>query len=541
MKCPTCQTEINQNAKFCQECGRKVDSSEDQFSYQLTQRNFQKPKGIIELAIIMSPAQGHDWLAETIIKSIEREKRIRLKGAKITLKVLKGFVLKDPEFRKGDTIVIDKIPKTEIKDNEAEQKSNSNIDNYDPRVDLPEYKFPPISVLRECKTESHFDKTEVVGFKENITKILKENHIRIKQISATIGPTVTLFEIVPERGVRLARFKLLENDIANSLSVPEIRIIAPIYGKGTVGIEVPNKNSELVYMRSLIASKAFQYSEFNIPLALGMSITNETYMADLTKMPHLLIAGEIGQGKSVLINAKITSILYKKHPAEVKFVLIDPKRVEMPMYKKIERHFLASLPGAEDAIITDTQKAINTLNSLRIEMDDRLDLLKAANSRNIKDYNEKFYSEKLNPIKGHKYLPYIVVIIDEFADLLMTAGREIENPIGRLAQLARAIGIHLIISTQRPSQNIITGFIKANFPSRIAFRVSSLKNSKTILDDSGAEKLIGRGDMLVSSGKDLVRVQCAFIDTPEIEALTEFIGSQEGYSNAMHLPEYSDE
>jgi S-DNA-T family DNA segregation ATPase FtsK/SpoIIIE len=413
--------------------------------------------------------------------------------------------------------------------------------DYDPRLDLSRYKFPPVSILKEHKSESAFDNSEVFENKENIIKTLGDHKISIKSISATVGPTVTLYEIVPERGVRLARIKSLEDDIALNLSALGIRIIAPIPGRGTVGIEVPNKKPEIVSMRSLITSKAFQESKFDLALALGRTITNEPYIVDLTKMPHLLVAGATGQGKSVGINAIITSILYKKHPAEVKFVLIDPKRVELPLYMKIERHFLAKLPDEEDAIITDTQKVIKTLNSLCIEMDNRLELLKAAQSRNIKEYNEKFISRKLNPEKGHKYLPYIVLIIDEFADLIMTAGREIEGPIGRLAQLARAIGIHLIISTQRPSANIITGFIKANFPTRIAFRVFSSIDSRTILDATGADRLVGRGDMLVSSGNEPVRVQCAFIDTPEIEELTDFIGSQKGYADAMHLPEYVDD
>jgi DNA segregation ATPase FtsK/SpoIIIE, S-DNA-T family len=415
------------------------------------------------------------------------------------------------------------------------------MENYDPRLDLSHYKFPPVSILKDHKSETAFDNTEVFENKENIIKTLGDHKISIKSISATIGPTVTLYEIVPERGVRLARIKSLEDDIALNLSALGIRIIAPIPGRGTVGIEVPNKKPEMVSMKSLITSKTYQESKYDLALALGRTITNEPFIVDLTKMPHLLVAGATGQGKSVGINAIITSILYKKHPSEVKFVLIDPKRVELPLYMKIERHFLAKLPGEEDAIITDTQKVINTLNSLCIEMDNRLELLKAAQSRNIKEYNEKFISRKLNPEKGHKYLPYIVLIIDEFADLIMTAGREIEGPIGRLAQLARAIGIHLIISTQRPSANIITGFIKANFPTRIAFRVFSSIDSRTILDSTGADRLVGRGDMLVSSGNEPVRVQCAFIDTPEIEELTEFIGSQHGYPDAMHLPEYVDD
>jgi len=423
----------------------------------------------------------------------------------------------------------------------SDQEVQKIMENYDPRLDLSRYKFPPVSILKEHKSESAFDNTEVFDNKENIIKTLGDHKINIRSISATVGPTVTLYEIVPERGVRLARIKSLEDDIALNLSALGIRIIAPIPGRGTVGIEVPNKKPEMVSMRSLITSKAFQETKFDIALALGRTITNEPYIVDLTKMPHLLVAGATGQGKSVGINAIITSILYKKHPAEVKFVLIDPKRVELPLYMKIERHFLAKLPDEEDAIITDTQKVIKTLNSLCIEMDNRLELLKAAQSRNIKEYNEKFVSRKLSPEKGHKYLPYIVLIIDEFADLIMTAGREIEGPIGRLAQLARAIGIHLIISTQRPSANIITGFIKANFPTRIAFRVFSSIDSRTILDATGADRLVGRGDMLVSSGNEPVRVQCAFIDTPEIEELTDFIGSQKGYADAMHLPEYVDD
>jgi DNA segregation ATPase FtsK/SpoIIIE, S-DNA-T family len=433
------------------------------------------------------------------------------------------------------------IKKPEATDILPDHEVEKIIENYDPHLDLSRYKFPPVSILTDHKSGIEFDDKEVFENKENIVKTLGDHKISIRQISATVGPTVTLYEIVPERGVRLARIKSLENDIALNLSALGIRIIAPIPGRGTVGIEVPNKNPEIVSMKSLITSKAFQETKYDLALALGRTITNDPFIVDLTKMPHLLVAGATGQGKSVGINAIITSLLYKKHPSEVKFVLIDPKRVELPLYAKIERHFLAKLPGEEDAIITDTQKVINTLNSLCIEMDNRLELLKDAQSRNIKEYNEKFISRRLNPEKGHRYLPYIVLIIDEFADLIMTAGREIEPPIGRLAQLARAIGIHLIISTQRPSTNIITGFIKANFPTRIAFRVFSSIDSRTIIDATGADRLVGRGDMLVSTGAEPVRVQCAFIDTPEIEELTEFIGSQQGYPDAMHLPEYIDD
>jgi len=454
--------------------------------------------------------------------------------------IIRDFDNDNPVTTQSEDVPI-KITRPDAGDTLPDHEVDKIMGDYDPRLDLSRYKFPPVSILKEHKSESAFDNSEVFENKENIIKTLGDHKISIKSILATVGPTVTLYEIVPERGVRLARIKSLEDDIALNLSALGIRIIAPIPGRGTVGIEVPNKKPEMVSMRSLITSKAFQETKFDIALALGRTITNEPYIVDLTKMPHLLVAGATGQGKSVGINAIITSILYKKHPAEVKFVLIDPKRVELPLYMKIERHFLAKLPDEEDAIITDTQKVIKTLNSLCIEMDNRLELLKAAQSRNIKEYNEKFISRKLSPEKGHKYLPYIVLIIDEFADLIMTAGREIEGPIGRLAQLARAIGIHLIISTQRPSANIITGFIKANFPTRIAFRVFSSIDSRTILDATGADRLVGRGDMLVSSGNEPVRVQCAFIDTPEIEELTEFIGSQKGYADAMHLPEYIDD
>ncbi len=393
------------------------------------------------------------------------------------------------------------VSRPEVKDLLPDEEVAKIMDNYDPRLDLSHFKFPPVSILKEHKSTSAFDNNEVLDNKENIIKTLGDYKISIKHISATVGPTVTLYEIIPERGVKLARIKSLEDDIALSLSAMGIRIIAPIPGRGTVGIEVPNKKPEIVSMRSLIASKGFMESRFDIPLALGRTITNDSYIVDLTKMPHLLVAGATGQGKSVGLNAIITSILYKKHPAELKFVLIDPKRVELPLYAKIERHYLAKLPGEEDAIITDTQKVIKTLYSLCIEMDNRLELFKTAQTRNLKEYNEKFITRRLNPEKGHKYLPYIVLVIDEFADLIMTAGREIEGPLGRLAQVARATGIHLIISTQRPTTNIITGFIKANFPTRIAFRVFSSIDSRTILDSTGADRLVGNGDMLISSGR----------------------------------------
>jgi S-DNA-T family DNA segregation ATPase FtsK/SpoIIIE len=486
--------------------------------------------------IINKTRNPEDYLDDT-----EEETGYEIPGTGTAGAIIRDF---EDEMHPAETKPADiplNITKAEATDRMSEQEVQKLMENYDPRLDLSRYKFPPVTILREHKSTSSFDNAEVIENKENIIKTLGDHKIPIKHISATVGPTVTLYEIVPERGVRLAKIKSLENDIALNLSALGIRIIAPIPGRGTVGIEVPNKKPEIVSMRSLITSKAFQESKFDLALALGRTITNDPYIVDLTKMPHLLVAGATGQGKSVGINAIITSILYKKHPSEVKFVLIDPKRVELPLYTKIERHFLAKLPDEEDAIITDTQKVIKTLNSLCIEMDDRLELLKAAQSRQIKEYNEKFISRKLSPEKGHRYMPYIILIIDEFADLIMTAGREIEGPIGRLAQLARAIGIHLIISTQRPSANIITGFIKANFPTRIAFRVFSSIDSRTILDATGADRLVGRGDMLVSSGAEPVRVQCAFIDTPEIEELTEFIGSQHGYADAMHLPEYIDD
>jgi len=382
---------------------------------------------------------------------------------------------------------------------------------------------------------------ELIANKNKIVETLANYKIQIDKIKATVGPTVTLYEIVPAPGVRISKIKSLEDDIALSLAALGIRIIAPIPGRGTIGIEVPNSQPEIVSMRSIIASKKFQETKFDLAIALGKTISNETYVLDLAKMPHLLVAGATGQGKSVGLNAIITSLLYKKHPSELKFVLIDPKKVELTLYTKLERHFLAKLPETEEAIITDTQKVIHTLQSLTIEMDQRYDLLKKAHVRNLKEYNEKFCNRRLNPELGHRYMPYIVVVIDEFADLIMTAGKEIETPIARLAQLARAIGIHLIIATQRPTTNIITGVIKANFPARIAFRVSSQIDSRTILDSTGANQLIGRGDMLVSTGNDLVRVQCAFIDTPEIEVITEFIGAQRGYSSAMLLPEVPGE
>lgn len=421
-------------------------------------------------------------------------------------------------------------------------KLRQEFGEYDPTLDLSSYMLPPVELLNDYGGKGiSVNKNELEENKNKIVETLAHYKIEIAKIKATVGPTVTLYEIVPAPGVRISKIKNLEDDIALSLSALGIRIIAPIPGKGTIGIEVPNSSPDMVSMRALIASEKFQNSDAELPVVIGKTITNETYTFDLTKMPHLLVAGATGQGKSVGLNAILVSLLYKKHPAQVKFVLVDPKKVELTLYNKIERHFLAKLPGEGDAIITDTSKVVNTLNSLCIEMDERYELLKEAQCRTIKEYNAKFIQRRLNPEKGHRYLPYIVVLIDEFADLIMTAGKEVEHPIARIAQLARAIGIHLIVATQRPSVNVITGMIKANFPARIAFRVLSKIDSRTILDASGADQLIGRGDMLVSTGSDLVRLQCGFVDTPEVEKICQFIGDQRAYPEAMILPEYVGE
>jgi DNA segregation ATPase FtsK/SpoIIIE, S-DNA-T family len=413
---------------------------------------------------------------------------------------------------------------------------------FDPKLELSSYKFPELKLLRDYNNENiNIDKAELENNKNKIVETLNNYKIGITSIKATIGPTVTLYEIVPNAGVRISKIKNLEDDIALSLAALGIRIIAPIPGKGTIGIEVPNKKPSVVSMKSVLSSKKFQNTKMELPIALGKTISNETYVVDLVKMPHLLMAGATGQGKSVGLNAVLASLLFKKHPAEVKFVLVDPKKVELTLFNKIERHYLAKLPDTEESIITDTTAVINTLNSLCIEMDNRYDLLKNAFVRNIKEYNTKFRARKLNPENGHRFLPYIILVIDEFADLIMTAGKEIETPIARLAQLARAIGIHLIVATQRPSVNVITGIIKANFPTRVAFRVTSKIDSRTILDFQGADQLIGKGDMLISTGNELTRLQCAFIDTPEVENLTDFIGSQRAYSTAHILPEYIGE
>lgn len=443
----------------------------------------------------------------------------------------------------ADDVAFDVEEKTEEEALPASEKADpGEMVDYDPLLDLGRYQHPPLELL-----ENHGDgniqveREELEMNKNRIVETLKNYNIGISKIKATIGPTVTLYEIVPEAGVRISKIKNLEDDIALSLAALGIRIIAPIPGKGTIGIEVPNQTPDVVSMLTVIKSEKFQHSKMELPVALGKTISNETFVTDLAKMPHLLMAGATGQGKSVGLNCILASLLYKKHPAQVKFVLVDPKKVELTLFNKIERHFLAKLPDEEEAIITDTSKVVTTLNSLCIEMDERYEMLKNAQCRNIKEYNAKFIKRKLNPNNGHRYLPYIVLVVDEFADLIMTAGKEVELPIARLAQLARAIGIHLIIATQRPSVNIITGTIKANFPSRIAFRVTSKIDSRTILDTGGAEQLIGRGDMLYSNGNDLIRLQCAFVDTPEVEKITEFIGDQQGYPDAHLLPEYVGE
>jgi len=442
----------------------------------------------------------------------------------------------------SDELVIEKVEEEDIIEENLAAKLVSHFGEFDPTLELSNYKFPTIDLLKDYGSGGiTINQAELEENKNRIVETLRNYKIDIAQIKATVGPSVTLYEIVPEAGVRISKIKSLEDDIALSLSALGIRIIAPMPGKGTIGIEVPNKNPTMVPMKGVIASAKFQEAEMELPIALGKTISNETFVVDLAKMPHLLMAGATGQGKSVGLNAVLTSLLYKKHPAEVKFVLVDPKKVELTLFNKIERHYLAKLPDTEDAIITDNSKVITTLNSLCVEMDNRYSLLKDAMVRNIKEYNEKFKQRKLNPENGHRFLPYIVLVVDEFADLIMTAGKEVETPIARLAQLARAIGIHLIIATQRPSVNVITGMIKANFPARIAFRVTSKIDSRTILDSGGADQLIGRGDMLFSNGNDLVRVQCAFVDTPEVEKITDFIGSQKAYPTAYLLPEFIGE
>ena len=450
--------------------------------------------------------------------------------------------IKEPILKTDELIMEVETLEEELVD---EKLANSLVEKqgfFDPTLELSNFKMPNIELLKDYgDTGITINQEELEANKNKIVETLNNYKIGISNIKATIGPTVTLYEIVPDAGIRISKIKNLEDDIALSLAALGIRIIAPIPGKGTIGIEVPNQKPSIVSMRSVISSAKFQNAEMELPIAMGKTISNETFVVDLAKMPHLLMAGATGQGKSVGLNAVLTSLIYKKHPAEVKFVLVDPKKVELNIYSKIERHYLAKLPDTEDAIITDNTKVINTLNSLCIEMDNRYELLKNGMCRNLKEYNKKFKERKLNPKDGHSFLPYIILVVDEFADLIMTAGKEVETPIARLAQLARAIGIHLIIATQRPSVNVITGIIKANFPARVAFRVTSKIDSRTILDSGGADQLIGRGDMLFTQGNELTRIQCAFVDTPEVERLASYVGAQRGYADAHLLPEYISE
>jgi S-DNA-T family DNA segregation ATPase FtsK/SpoIIIE len=478
---------------------------------------------------------------ENLKPTIEKHSDVSSKKEGLVLQIEKDPELNIEETVKELEINIEEIGEEESSTENLSDKILKDFGEFDPTLELSNFKFPTFNLLKQYNESISIDPQELEANKDRIVETLKNYKIGIAEIKATVGPTITLYEIVPEAGIRISKIKNLEDDIALSLSALGIRIIAPIPGKGTIGIEVPNKKATIVSMHSVISSKKFQESQMELPIALGKTISNETFVVDLATMPHLLMAGATGQGKSVGLNAVLTSLLYKKHPAEVKFILVDPKKVELTLFNKIERHYLAKLPNVEEAIITDTTKVVHTLNSLCIEMDNRYDLLKDAMVRNIKEYNVKFKQRKLNPNDGHHFLPYIILVIDEFADLIMTAGKEVETPIARLAQLARAIGIHLIVATQRPSVNVITGIIKANFPARIAFRVTSKIDSRTILDSGGADQLIGRGDLLYTAGNEINRIQCAFIDTPEVEKITEFIGSQKAYAEAYLLPEYVDD
>lgn len=513
----------------------------------------EKPK---DEPVPASPAKGDS--------SVDTEESLAMEDFDENKELEQWVVKTDPPSRpepKNNTALLLELAndkQVEIRDEYNEEEFDEEIDleieegeeikiedknfNFDPTLDLGSYQYPPIDILREYDgSKVQVTKEELEANKDKIVETLSHYSIGISSIKATIGPTVTLYEIVPEAGVRISKIKNLEDDIALNLAALGIRIIAPMPGKGTIGIEVPNKNKEMVSIRSVLSTEKFLKSTMDLPIVFGKTISNEIFVIDLAKMPHLLIAGATGQGKSVGLNVLLTSLIYKKHPSQLKLVLVDPKKVELSLFNKIERHFLAKLPDTDDAIITDTKKVIHTLNSLCMEMDQRYDLLKEANCRNLKEYNKKFVERRLNPEKGHRFMPYIVLVIDELADLMMTAGKEVETPIARLAQLARAIGIHLVVATQRPSVNVITGIIKANFPARISFKVTSKVDSRTILDAGGADQLIGQGDMLFSHGSELVRLQCAFVDTPEVEDVCDFIGAQRGYSSAYHLPEYRDE
>jgi len=479
---------------------------------------------------------------ETTFNETDEAKKLELEPNQIKQKESEEILIKTSIEKEEIPMEIKTSEEEDTVDEKLAKKLVEKQGFFDPTLELSNFRMPNLDLLKDYKDSGiTINQEELEANKNKIVDTLNNYKISIANIKATIGPTVTLYEIIPDAGIRISKIKNLEDDIALSLSALGIRIIAPIPGKGTIGIEVPNQNPSIVSMRSVISAAKFQNAEMELPIALGKTISNETFVVDLAKMPHLLMAGATGQGKSVGLNAVLTSLLYKKHPAEVKFVLVDPKKVELNIYNKIERHYLAKLPDTEEAIITDNTKVINTLNSLCIEMDNRYELLKNAMCRNLKEYNKKFRERKLNPNDGHSFLPYIVLVVDEFADLIMTAGKEVETPIARLAQLARAIGIHLIIATQRPSVNVITGIIKANFPARVAFRVTSKIDSRTILDSGGADQLIGRGDMLYTQGNELTRIQCAFVDTPEVERIAAYIGGQRGYADAHLLPEYVGE
>jgi S-DNA-T family DNA segregation ATPase FtsK/SpoIIIE len=505
------------------------------------QSEFEKKSG----GNISETEEEKDWKEEVVNKK-EKEgssSEIKLETATPQANTTTPPAPPAPKKEQSDEVEmeVETAPEEDEVEDNLSAKLVSDFGEFDPTLELSNYKFPSLDLLKDYGGGITVNQQELEENKNRIVETLRNYKIEIAQIKATVGPTVTLYEIVPEAGIRISKIKNLEDDIALSLSALGIRIIAPIPGKGTIGIEVPNKNSTIVSMRSVIASPKFQNAEMELPMALGKTISNETFVVDLAKMPHMLMAGATGQGKSVGLNAILTSLLYSKHPAEVKFVLVDPKKVELTLFNKIERHYLAKLPDTEEAIITDNTKVIHTLNSLCTEMDNRYEMLKNAMVRNLKEYNVKFKNRKLNPEEGHHFLPYIVLVVDEFADLIMTAGKEVETPIARLAQLARAVGIHLIIATQRPSVNVITGIIKANFPARIAFRVTSKIDSRTILDSQGADQLIGRGDMLFTQGSEMKRLQCAFVDTPEVDKITEFIGSQKAYPDAHLLPAYEGE
>ena len=510
---------------------KEKSAAEDEFEDDL----FEKGKEIVLQDKTISKVIEEDDVVKAIFEPDDIEMDMEIER-EIKIKEIVAKEIPESDDEDDD---LEMVVAAKQSDDDTDETYGVGMEEYDPTLDLSGFKFPTIELLEDHKSgNAEVTNEELISNKNKIVETLRHYKIEITKIRATIGPTITLYEIVPAPGIRIAKIKNLEDDIALSLSALGIRIIAPIPGRGTIGIEVPNQNPEVVSMRSIISSKKFQESTAELPIALGKTISNETYMFDLAKMPHILVAGATGQGKSVGVNVIITSLLYKKHPAELKFVFIDPKKVELNLYSIIEKHYLAKLPNEEEPVITNIQKVKYTLSSINIEMDSRYDLLKKAHTRNIKEYNKKFTSRRLNPMKGHKFMPYIVVIIDEFADLIMTAGKEIELPIARIAQLARAVGIHMIIATQRPSVTIITGVIKANFPARIAFKVASMIDSRTILDQPGANQLIGKGDMLISANSDITRVQCAFVDTPEVEKICSFIADQRGFPTAFLLPEF---